>query len=81
MGNSGHNNHQISKQYEEELSFYIEVEDRNLGPSRIYTSKKMPLCYILKYDSIVSDSKIFNLFSQVEQVQSNALLSMYGFKI
>lgn len=33
---------------DEELNFYIDVEDPNLGPCKIYTSSKMPLCYILK---------------------------------
>ena len=50
---------------EEELTFYIDVDDQNLGVVPIYTSKKMPLCYILKMQCTIVDSKIYNIFQRI----------------
>ena len=50
---------------ESELNFYIEVEDPNLGAAKIYNCRKMPLCYILKEDRIVHDSKIYNMLKKI----------------
>ena len=57
------------------------MEDPNLGLSKIYTCSKMPLCYILKQDKTLDDSKIFNIFKTVESLQSSALITLYGFKL
>ena len=66
---------------DQELNFYIDVVDPNLGPAKIYTCTKMPLCYILKQDQVLEDSKIFNIFKMVESLQSSALITLYGFKL
>lgn len=63
------------------MNFYIDVQDPNLGNVKIYSCKKMPLCYILKEDKLLTDSKVYNIFKTVESLQSTNLLTLYGFKI
>ena len=41
----------------------------------------MPLCYILKEERKLEDSKIFNIFKTIESQQSNALITLYGFRL
>lgn len=66
MGSSGSSQKKqhISNE-QEELVFYTNVDDPNLGEVRIYTSRKIPLCYILKYERKFEDTKIYNQFKKI----------------
>ena len=66
---------------EDDLVFYIDLDDPYMGTASIYTSKKMPLCYILKMTREIKDSKIYNFFQRIENMQSPALVSLYGFQM
>lgn len=66
---------------DDDLEFYTDVLDPNLGPVKIYTSRKFHLCYILKYEKNQDDTKIYNIFKKVESSQLSPLLSLHGFNI
>jgi hypothetical protein len=66
---------------DDDLQFYMEVDDPLLGCVKIYTSQRFHLCFILKYECTHSDTKIYNIFKKVEESQLNPLLSLHGFSV
>ncbi len=49
------------------------------GKGTLYSSNKLPNCYIIKTLKLVNDESIFKLYSDIENDQNIYLLSLYGY--
>lgn len=57
------------------------IVDPHLGPASIYTTRKYLLCYILKHESKIDDTKIYNILKKVEMNEIQTLVGLHGFRI
>lgn len=68
-----------SQDRQKELEFYMEHEDKIYGKGTLYSSNKLPCCYILKHVRVLTDQQQLKLFSQIEDLQNVYLIGLYGY--
>jgi hypothetical protein len=77
----GNNNGRPKLGSDAQLEFYSSVVHPLHGPTKVYTSKNLPMTFLLKLERTTVHSRLFHLFQQIQDIQSPHLITLYGFKI
>jgi hypothetical protein len=64
-----------------QLEFYSSVVHPIHGNVKVYTSKNLPMTFLLKLERTTVHSRLFHLFQQIQDLESPYLITLYGFKI
>jgi hypothetical protein len=64
---------------EEELEYYMQIDDKIYGAGQIYLSTKFPNCYIIKTIRHLENPEQFRLFAEIENKQNLHLIGLYGY--
>jgi hypothetical protein len=64
-----------------QLEYYSSVVHPLHGTAKVYTSKNLPMTFLLRLERTTMHSRLFHLFQQIQDEQSPYLISLYGFRI
>jgi hypothetical protein len=67
--------------YEPQLDLHSEINHPIHGPIRIYSSKALPMTFLMRLDRITAHSRLYNLFQRIQDRESVCMLTLYGFKL
>jgi hypothetical protein len=66
---------------EPQLEYHSQALHPLQGAVSVYFTKALPMTFIMKLERVCRQSRLYNLFQQVQDQESPALLTLYGFKI
>ncbi len=63
------------------LDLHSEVDHPTHGCIRVYSSRALPMTFLMRVERVTTRSRLFNIYQQIQDQESPALLTLYGFRI
>ena len=77
MGPTAHQPRKLHHQ----LEYYSDSRHKVFGEVPIYSSKALPMTFIMKLERLSEQSRLYNLYQNIQDLESGFLLTLFGFKI